>query len=330
MRISKADLDDYRQALIDLGQDAARYVMGEIDGVSDDGRSSMRDATIDALTTSIGVHGDQAQALAGQLFDEVCAAEGIDATSSLYPDIIDLDMMAGKVRWLCRKLVEGDRPGYVHRVGVLADFYTKRCNYVAQMRNCHGANMRYARIPTGPDTCDWCLMLASRGFVYYTEADARAGNHQSCDCVCCPGRGGNSFNDATQVEGYDPDEYYQLWRESGFMPPKTNPQLQDGTYQRMVYNQDITSAAGYRNARKSAARRIRRSSPTRSLSPQETELYFERMNRASTMAELEAEYRDIINDLIRKGDSVNDADWEDIGNHYAYLLEARRKKRRSR
>jgi hypothetical protein len=27
---------------------------------------------------------------------------------------------------------------------------------------------------------------------------------------------------------------------------------------------------------------------------------------------------------------VNDADWEDIGNHYAYLLETRRKKRRSR
>ena len=657
MIISKADLEDYRQALINLGQDAARYVMGEIDGVRDDGRSSMRDATIDALTTSIGIHGDQAQALAGQLFDEVCAAEGIDATSSLYPDIIDLDMMAGKVRWLCRKLVEGDRSGYVQRVGVLADFYTKRCNYVAQMRNCHGANMRYARIPTGPDTCDWCLMLASRGFVYYTEADARAGNHQhcfvgdttvsassllgaerryyqgplvhivtangseisvtpnhpilttrgwvaagevndgdyllcarldhgdgvgvpdehdvppriedvfsslaflnplglrrvptttedfhgdgmtdgevdivradgllervldatgreplvhegladahlrlsekrsslsgtgaldlrfegnggaangivsclglggafggshlgspdessgaattsldtsdiepsvqhvagdsvalgegidtlarfvalnevighgvfgavplanigdidadalevlaknvgvaselsgdagnglpigiepsrvihksvsvnschvynlttssnwyfangiiahNCDCIAVPGRGGNSFNDATQVEGYDPDEYYQLWRESGFMPPKTNPQLSDGTYQRMVYNQDITSAAGYRNARKSAARRIRRSSPTRSLSPQETELYFERMNSASTMAELEAEYRDIINDLIRKGDAVNDADWEDIGNHYAYLLETRRKKRRSR
>ena len=109
--------------------------MRSIENVRDDGKASMRNATIDALTESIGLHGDAAQALAGALFDEVCAAEGIDASPALYPDIIDPELMAGKVRWLCRKLVEGDRVGYVKRGGVLADFYTKRCNYVAQMRN---------------------------------------------------------------------------------------------------------------------------------------------------------------------------------------------------
>ena len=188
--------------------------------------------------------------------------------------------------------------------------------------------MRYARIPTGTDTCDWCMMLASRGFVYYTVEDAEAGNHQHCDCICVPGRGGDTFNDATQVEGYDPDEYYQLWRESGFMPPKNNPQLPDGTYRRMVYNQDITSANGYRNMQRSASRRIRRLSPTRGLRAQEVEAYYERMNSAQTLEDLQAEYRDIINDLERRGDSVTDADWEDVGNHYAYLLEVYHRKRR--
>ena len=323
MRISKADLESYRQTLIDLGRQASDYVVGELEGVRDDGRSSMRNATIKALNESIGLHGDAAQALAGQLFDEVCASEGINATSALYPDIIDKDLMAGKVRWLCRKLVEGDRAGYVKRVGVLADFYTKRCNYVAQMRNCYGANMRYARIPTGSETCDWCMMLASRGFVYYTERDAEAANHQNCDCICIPGRGGDTFNDFTQVEGYDPDEYYRMWRESGFMPPKTNP-----TPYRMVYNKDTTAGQRYQNMRRSATRRIRRDSPERRLAPQETERYYERMNNAATLQELEREYKEIIREFERMGDSLNDADWEDIGNHYAYLLERYFKRRK--
>ena len=330
MQISKADLEDYRQALIDLGQESARYVLDEIGGIGGRGVSSVRDATISALQDSIGIYGDEAQALAGQLFDEVCAAEGINATSSIYDDLIDMDMVAGKVRWLCRKVVEGDTKGYVEKVGVLADFYTKRCNYMAQMRNCHGANMRYARIPTGQETCDWCLMLASRGFVYYTEDSAKAGNHQNCDCLCVPSRGGSSFDDATQVEGYDPDEYYRLWRESGFMPPKHNPIGADGRYHRMVYNQDITSAQGYTNMRRAATRRLRRMSPTRGLRPQEAEEYYERMNAASNLAELDAEYRDIISDLIRRGDGATDADWEDVGNHYLYLLEDRKWKKRRR
>jgi hypothetical protein len=54
------------------------------------------------------------------------------------------------------------------------------------------------------------------------------------------------------------------------------------------------------------------------------------MNAASNLAELDAEYRDIISDLIRRGDSATDADWEDVGNHYLYLLEDRKWKKRRR
>lgn len=326
MVISVADLEAYRDELIRLGQEAAAQVIDAISDVRDDGRSSMRQAAIDALADSIGVQGLQAQTLAAQLFDEVCEAEGIDGTADVYDDIIDMDMLAGKVTWLCRLLVEGDRAGYVNRVGELADFYTKRCNYVAQMRNCHRNNMRYARIPTGPETCDWCLMLASRGFVYYTEADAKAGNHQHCDCVCVPGRGGDTFNDPTQVEGYDPDELYALWRESGFMAPTTNP-----SQYRMVYNRDMDAAEAYRNRRRSATRRIRRDSPERRLSPQERELFYKRLNDAGTREELDAEYRDVISELMRRGDDMTDADWEDVSNHYAYLVElllGRKRRRR--
>ncbi len=315
MRISAADLSAYRAALRAIASDAAssvtdalRYAVGPRTTVSE-----ARVAAIGAIMDSVGIHGDAAQALAAQMFDEVCAAEGIDATAELFDGVIDPGRVESAVYHAAREVVQGRRGLFVEECGQLADYYAMRSAYESTVRNCAANNMRYARIPTGPETCDWCLMLASRGFVYYTEQDAMAGNHRACDCICLPGRGGDSFNDPTQVEGYDPDEYYQLWRQSGFMPPLNNPQRMDGSYERMVYNHDGTSQ------RRRAAREA---GALRNLTSQQAEAIYARLNGAASKSEdaLHEEYMDIIGGFIKAGDTLTDADWEDVGNHYAWLL----------
>lgn len=69
---------------------------------------------------------------------------------------------------------------------------------------------KFARIPQGPHTCQFCLMLASRGFAYYTEESAGGLTrfHENCDCKVVPQWGGESY------EGYDPDEYYRQYQEA--------------------------------------------------------------------------------------------------------------------
>lgn len=69
----------------------------------------------------------------------------------------------------------------------------------------------WARVPTGRDTCTFCLMLASRGFAYKSEASAGKYDHfhANCDCRIIPGF------DGMEVEGYDPDALYDQWLESG-------------------------------------------------------------------------------------------------------------------
>lgn len=49
-------------------------------------------------------------------------------------------------------------------------------------------SVRWARIPTGAYTCAFCLVLASRGPVYYTSTSAKLNgfDHDDCDCVCVP------------------------------------------------------------------------------------------------------------------------------------------------
>lgn len=182
-RISLGDINYYRATLSDIAAQASQYVRDAIQQLgSGSGVTAMREAAIEALQESVGIHGEMAQALAGQLFDEVCALEGIGPYDfELADDIIDLGMLEEKVRWFARYIVEhggGDR--FMDDCGVLADFYAKRCNYEAMIRNCYRNHVRYARVPTGTETCDFCMMLASRGFVYYDQARAEEGSHIHC------------------------------------------------------------------------------------------------------------------------------------------------------
>lgn len=76
-------------------------------------------------------------------------------------------------------------------------------------KNAARDGLRYARVPMGAETCTFCIMLASRGFVYHSEAKAGGeGNHyhSNCRCKVIPG-----FPDA-EVEGYDPDALYGVWQ----------------------------------------------------------------------------------------------------------------------
>ena len=71
---------------------------------------------------------------------------------------------------------------------------------------------RFARVPTGFETCAFCLMLASRGAVYHSRKAAGEFRHfhRNCDCKVVP-----SFEDdpeAELVEGVRPRELYERYR----------------------------------------------------------------------------------------------------------------------
>ncbi len=70
---------------------------------------------------------------------------------------------------------------------------------------------RYARVPQGA-TCEFCIMLASRGFVYWSQESAGKfnGYHRDDNCQIVSSWG------KMQVKGYDPDgmkERYKACRE---------------------------------------------------------------------------------------------------------------------
>lgn len=87
----------------------------------------------------------------------------------------------------------------------LADDVMKRASRMCLVMTAQAdrSQPRYARIPQGP-TCGFCIMLASRGFVYKSAESAgkRYGVpwnsfHRNCDCVVMPEWGD------TKLDGYD-------------------------------------------------------------------------------------------------------------------------------
>ena len=95
------------------------------------------------------------------------------------------------------------------------------------------AGAEAAWIPSG-DTCAFCLTLASRGWQKISKRSLRKGIHaehihSNCDCVHMVrfenGKGSGYVYDGggteTEVEGYDPDKYYKMYKNAdGGSPEK--------------------------------------------------------------------------------------------------------------
>ena len=91
----------------------------------------------------------------------------------------------------------------------------------------------YARVPVG-DTCAFCIMLASRGFVYASEKSAlrsKTGGkyHRNCNCIAVP------FHEARTIPGYQEKlhKYEQMYfdadnkRRSGDIPDELKANIKE-------------------------------------------------------------------------------------------------------
>ena len=105
----------------------------------------------------------------------------------------------------------------------------------------------WAWIPSG-DSCAYCMMLASRGWVKASAKAIKNGHaehvHNNCDCTYCV-----RFDRETTVEGYDPDSLYDEYINAGDTPRERLNALRRQYY---AENKD------YINAQKRAAYARRR------------------------------------------------------------------------
>ncbi|WP_158252561.1 hypothetical protein [Cryobacterium sp. Y57] len=175
----------------------------------------VRDALLDFFPELIAAYGDAAALLAADFYDELrdvpASAARFTATLAAAPDSAQATAAA---RWGLGPLFTAD-PDPVQALLNLSGV-AQRLVLQSGRDTISSAAFRdpvrtaYARVPTGPTTCKWCVMLASRGAIYANAKEAGEGNsyHGDCDCVPTPIR-----SKADYPEGHDVREFERLYAE---------------------------------------------------------------------------------------------------------------------
>lgn len=216
MELPRRELDAYDERLSRLEREAMEHVRQRVSAYT--GRfpgatpEEAREFAKQCVSDAVDAYGDASAAEAADMYEALAKASGVEVRPALV-DTSDVSRFVDDdVRYRMRRFLEGDFEEFARLCGQLAsDQVSRRANQTMR-RNCRRDGLKWARVPMGGETCDFCLMLASRGFVYKSASTAGEGNHyhRSCRCKIVPGFKG------MKVAGYDPDALYSDYLDGKF------------------------------------------------------------------------------------------------------------------
>jgi len=167
----------------------------------------------DFVPTLIAQYGDIAATVAADWYDELRASEGVRGRfrAPLAP-LVPVEQVNARIGFAARAtgpLWAGDSDALASFVGMMANEYALQPGRDTVMQAAHKDRAAYARVPES-GACKFCLMLASRGFVYSkdTVGDSKK-FHGKCRCNAMP------VWDETRARveyGYDPTALYDQYR----------------------------------------------------------------------------------------------------------------------
>lgn len=214
--IPRAAVDFLTEEINGISADAQARVLKVLQGINWtlENIAECRDLVIQALAQVMPTYTTMAAQASADFYDaarELALGERLGAVSiSGY----DPRKTEGAVRGFVRFMLDGRVETFNEQVLQRVDYEMKRSAGESMLANGRRDPRRpkFARVPTGDETCDFCLMLASRGFVYTSEATAGAVKldhyHSGCSCrVICQWDDGD-------VEGYDTQAIYDRWQDA--------------------------------------------------------------------------------------------------------------------
>ena len=218
--ISREQFDAYNRAVANLSDGAQREIEPRIMSwlQTDEGRSASvaecREYAKSVMSGVVQVYDSAAASLAAEWYDKRAADSGARLPAAVTATTYNPESVDETARYQAKKLAKGDPRGFAEYCGELGRNDVLRSLNETIMRNAardRKKGVRFARVPTGAETCTYCLMLASRGAVYHSRKTAGefCHFHRRCDCKVVPGF--EDAPDAELVEGVRPKELRELW-----------------------------------------------------------------------------------------------------------------------
>lgn len=150
-------------------------------------------------------YGEGSSALACQLYDYIAKESGMTKLLDAVPaDTATYGEVATAVNGTLKR---SDNPDVIS--GAIGNL-VKLAGLDTLLRNAKRDGAEFAWIPSGAETCAFCMTLASNGWRRATEEVMRGNHaehvHANCDCTFAI-----RFNEKTNVQGYDPEYYLNLY-----------------------------------------------------------------------------------------------------------------------
>lgn len=205
-------LDNYTAAINKISATAQQALTAELMAVDLTDIAKARQEIIRVLNTYLPGFTGATATIAAEFYDVVREVQTGNRIGAIAYSAHNLQATEGATRAMMQTVVNGGtQEQLIAQLLERVDYEVKKTAGDCVVHNARRDNLKvkYARIPSGAETCTFCIMLASRGFVYHTDKTAGAVDHYhaNCDCRIVPG-----FNDE-EVEGYDPDVLYEKWKE---------------------------------------------------------------------------------------------------------------------
>lgn len=212
-QIPRKYIDNYTKSLNKLSADAQAKLasdLAKIDFTAD--VATIREAVITRMEFYCGPYANMAAILAANFYDglrEISVGKKLGALAESGREPIATEKA---VRGIMQDVVDGKPEVAVGKLVSRVDYEIKKSAGECVYRNGKRDPLKpkYARVPQGAENCKFCIMLASRGFVYHNakQAGENGHYHANCDCRIVPG-----FDDNPSVAGYDPSAYYDQYKK---------------------------------------------------------------------------------------------------------------------
>jgi len=199
---TQAELEQVRRALNRLSQAAQNDMAAVWDSLPTWSRMTVSTALSQGWEWVLERYGNMASTLAADFFEVQAVDLGVKRPKSVIAPPMDERRAMARLGWAVS--TEDQRGNML----VLLDELVKQPYRSTMQNSAHAAHLAWARVPSGSETCAWCIMLASRGAVYHSAELAKLGTngkkyHGFCDCVPTVVKSASDY-----PEGYDPDALY--------------------------------------------------------------------------------------------------------------------------
>ena len=194
-----------------VNDEAAGFVLRylEANGIPTD-RDTIN-ALIEYANAICSKYSEASAALAAEMYDALAALSGVTVPPALPAPVPEMSEVA-------KAIVGTVKTGNEEIISAAIGRLVKQTGVDTTMHNALRDGAEWAWIPSG-ETCAFCITLASRGWQRASRKALKNGHaehiHANCDCTYAV-----RFDPFTEVEGYDPQKYLDMYEDADGRKPK--------------------------------------------------------------------------------------------------------------